>query len=334
MRSLPSDSLASRYYPAAKTMSVETLASSVRAEMAKAIAGQEVVVEQILVAILADGHALLEGVPGVAKTLMVRTLARTLDLEYGRIQFTPDLMPSDVVGTSVFDPKTGDFKLRKGPVFVNVLLADEINRTPPKTQAALLEAMEERTVTIDGEAHQLPHPFIVFATQNPIDFEGTYPLPEAQQDRFLLKVIVDYPEPDAETDVLRRHHQGFKPQSLEEAGIKPVVRADELAAMREEVRRATVEDKIFSYILGIVSATRKAHDVAVGASPRAGIALLNCSKAIAALRGRDFVIPDDVKQLALPVLRHRVLLRPEAEIEGLTVDNVIGSLVEAQIVPR
>ena len=315
-------------------MSVETLASAVRAEMAKAIAGQNAIVDQLLVAILADGHVLLEGVPGVAKTLMVRTLARTLNLQYGRIQFTPDLMPSDVIGTSVFDPKTTDFVLRKGPIFVNVLLADEINRTPPKTQAALLEAMEERKVTIDGEPHQLPPPFAVFATQNPIDFEGTYPLPEAQQDRFLLKIVVPYPEPQAEMEVLRRHHAGFRPQSLEDAGIRQVVTGEELAAMREEVRRSTVEEKIFNYILGIVDATRKSQDLAVGGSPRAGIALLNCSKAIAALRGRNFVIPDDVKELALPVLRHRVLMRPEAEIEGLTVDRVLTTLLDAQVVPR
>jgi MoxR-like ATPase len=315
-------------------MSVENLAGAVRTEVAKAIAGQSAVVDQLLVAILADGHVLLEGVPGVAKTLMVRTLSKALALDYGRIQFTPDLMPSDVIGTRVFDPKTADFILRTGPIFVNVLLADEINRTPPKTQAALLEAMEERRVTIDGEPHPLPPPFAVFATQNPIDFEGTYPLPEAQQDRFLLKVIVNYPTPEEERDVLRRHHEGFKPQSLEASGIQAVVTAQQLADMREEVRKSTVEDKVFDYILAIVAATRSSQDLAVGASPRAGIALLNCSKAVAALRGRDFVIPDDVKELALPVLRHRVILRPEAEIEGLTVDRVVGSLVESQVVPR
>lgn len=315
-------------------MSVENLAGAVRAEVAKAIAGQTGVVDQLLVAILADGHVLLEGVPGVAKTLMVRTLSKALALDYGRIQFTPDLMPSDVIGTRVFDPKTADFILRTGPIFVNVLLADEINRTPPKTQAALLEAMEERRVTIDGEPHPLPPPFAVFATQNPIDFEGTYPLPEAQQDRFLLKVIVNYPTAEEERDVLKRHHAGFKPQSLEASGIRAVVTAEQLADMREEVRKSTVEDKVFDYILAIVAATRSSQDLAVGASPRASIALLNCSKAVAALRGRDFVIPDDVKELALPVLRHRVILRPEAEIEGLTVDRVVGSLVESQVVPR
>lgn len=315
-------------------MTVEALGAAIRAEVGKAIAGQERPIEQALVAILANGHVLLEGVPGVAKTLLVRTLAKTLGLEFGRIQFTPDLMPSDVVGTSIFDPKDGEFKLRKGPVFVNILLADEINRTPPKTQAALLEAMEERQATIDGDAHKLPPPFIVFATQNPIDFEGTYPLPEAQQDRFLLKVIVDYPAPDVELEVLRRHHAGFRPQRLEDVGVQTVVDVPGLLAAQAEVEKVVVEEKVFPYILELVHSTRKSNDILVGGSPRAGIALLNCGKAMAALRGRNFVIPDDIKELALPILRHRVLLRPEAEVEGLTADRVLTSLIEAQVVPR
>jgi MoxR-like ATPase len=315
-------------------MSVDLLAAKIRAEVGKAIAGQEKVIEQALVAILANGHVLLEGVPGVAKTLLVRSLARTLSLEYGRIQFTPDLMPSDVIGTNVFNPKNAEFELRKGPIFVNVLLADEINRTPPKTQAALLEAMEERRATIDGQPHPLPPPFLVFATQNPIDFEGTYPLPEAQQDRFLLKILVDYPSPEAELDVLRRHHGGFRPQSLEDAGIEQVVSLEALLQMQAEVQHTAVEEKVFDYIYSIVKATREATDIMVGGSPRAGIALLNCSKALARLRGRDFVIPDDVKELAPPILRHRVLLRPEAEVEGLTVDRVLAGLLESQVVPR
>lgn len=315
-------------------MSVETIAQNIRAEIGKVISGQDGAIEQTLVAVLANGHVLLEGVPGVAKTLMVRCLAHTLNMQYGRIQFTPDLMPSDVIGTSIFNPKTSEFELRKGPIFVNVLLADEINRTPPKTQAALLESMEERRVTIDGEPHRLPPPFLVFATQNPLDFEGTYPLPEAQLDRFLLKVIIDYPGDKAELQVLRRHHEGFKPQSLEDAGIQAVVSRGELEQMQQDVQQITVEDKVFNYIYEIVKATRNSNDVLVGASPRAGIALLNCSKAIAALRGREFVIPDDVKELALPVLRHRVILRPEAEVEGLNVDRVLTSVINAQVVPR
>lgn len=315
-------------------MSVQTKAQEIYTEVGKAIAGQETVVTQALVAILANGHVLLEGVPGVAKTLLVRCLARTIGLEYGRVQFTPDLMPSDVIGTLVFNPKESTFELRTGPIFVNVLLADEVNRTPPKTQAALLEAMEERKVTIDGKPHMLPPPFLVFATQNPIDFEGTYPLPEAQQDRFLLKVLVDYPNSDAEVEVLRRNHAGFRPQNLDEAGIGVAVSSQELAEMQAEVAHTTVEDKVFNYIYDVVSSTRRANDIQVGASPRAGLALLNASKAMAQLRGRDFVIPDDVKDLALPVMRHRVLLRPEAEVEGLTVDRVLTSLIDSQPVPR
>ncbi len=315
-------------------MRVEELGAAIRREVAKAIAGQDYVIEQALVAILANGHALIEGVPGVAKTLLVRTLSKTLNLEYGRVQFTPDMMPSDVIGTLVFDPKIAEFKLRKGPIFVNILLADEINRTPPKTQSALLEAMEERHVTIDAESHALPPPFLVFATQNPIEFEGTYPLPEAQQDRFLLKIIVEYPKPEVEIEVLRRHNAGFRPQNLEAAGVQEVVALPELLECQAAVSRITVEDKVFNYIHEIVQATRKANDIMYGGSPRAGIALLNCSKAIAALRGREFVIPDDVKEFALPVLRHRIMLRPEAEVEGLTVDQVLHGLIDSQIVPR
>jgi MoxR-like ATPase len=315
-------------------MSIQATCQAIQTEVRKAIVGQDAAVEQVLVAMLANGHALLEGVPGIAKTLLVRSLARALHLEYGRVQFTPDLMPTDVIGTNIFNPKQAEFELRKGPVFVNVLLADEINRTPPKTQAALLEAMEERRVTIDGQGHALPQPFLVFATQNPIEFEGTYPLPEAQQDRFLLKIVLDYPPGEVEMDVLRRHHAGFRPQHLEAAGIEPVVDAGQIVQMQEEVGRLTVEEKIFQYIHELVTSTRGHNDILVGASPRAGISMLNCGKAMAAIRGRDFVIPDDVKDLALPILRHRVLLRPEAEIEGLTADRVLTSLIEAQVVPR
>jgi len=315
-------------------MAISDLAPRIVGEIRKAIAGQDRVIEQVLVGVLANGHILMEGVPGVAKTLLVRSLARTLSLDYGRVQFTPDLMPSDVLGTNVFDPKAGEFVMRKGPIFVNVLLADEINRTPPKTQAALLEAMEERTATIDGEAYELPPPFLVFATQNPIDFEGTYPLPEAQQDRFLLKVVVSYPDPAAEREVLMRHHSGFRPQSLAEVGIQSVVGPAEILEMQREVQSTKVEDKVFDYIYAIVQSTRNSNDILVGGSPRAGIGLLNSAKAVARLRGRDFVIPDDVKEMALPVLRHRVLLRPEAEVEGLDSDRVLASILDEQVVPR
>jgi MoxR-like ATPase len=313
---------------------VAEVAPLLRAEVAKAVAGQDAVVEACLVALLANGHVLLEGVPGVAKTLLVRSLSAALSLDYTRIQFTPDLMPSDVLGTRIYNPKSLDFELRRGPIFTSVLLADEINRTPPKTQSALLEAMEERRVTLDGEPHILPSPFIVFATQNPLDFEGTYPLPEAQQDRFLLKVLVDYPRETEEREVLKRHHEGFRPQALEAAGVQPVVDLGTLDALRAEVSAQTVDEKVVDYILNIVRSTRDLDELRAGASPRAGIALLNGSKALAALRGRTFVIPDDVKELAPAALRHRVILRPEAEVEGLTVDAVLKEIVDRVPVPR
>jgi MoxR-like ATPase len=315
-------------------MRVEEAAAQVRKEVSKAVVGQDKLVEHVLVALFADGHALLEGVPGVAKTLLVRTIAKTLSLEFTRIQFTPDLMPSDVIGTNVFDQKAGEFQLRKGPIFTQILLADEINRTPPKTQAALLEAMEERRVTIDGTPFPLPSPYMVFATQNPIEFEGTYPLPEAQLDRFLLKIIVPYPEERDEATVLQRYSAGFRAQKLDQAGVQQVLDSTGLESLREEVSAVRVDDQIIDYINKIVRTTRNSDLIAVGGSPRAGIAILLCSKGLAAIRGRDFVTPDDVKDVSLPVLRHRVLLRPEAEIEGLTPDQIILSLFESLPVPR
>lgn len=315
-------------------MRVAEVAERVVEEVGRAVVGQRDALEQLLVAVLADGHVLLEGVPGLAKTLLVRTLARVFDLSYGRVQFTPDLMPSDLLGTNVFDPRTAEFRFRTGPIFAAVLLADEINRTPPKTQAALLEAMEERAVTVDGVRYPLPEPFLVCATQNPIEFEGTYPLPEAQQDRFLMKVVLTYPRPEEEIQVLRNYHAGFRSQHLDEAGVRPVVDLSLLGELRAEVNAVSVEDKIFEYVFALVDATRSAADVLLGASPRAGLALLACAKALAALRDRSYVIPDDVKTLALPVMRHRVLLRPEAEVEGVDADRVLASLVERQLVPR
>lgn len=315
-------------------MSVAELVQRIKAEMHKAVIGQDDVIDQILVAVLADGHVLLEGVPGIAKTLTVRSLARTLAVSSSRIQFTPDLMPSDVIGTNVFDQRTTEFRLRQGPIFTNFLIADEINRTPPKTQSALLEAMEERQATIDGVRYALPDPFLVFATQNPIEFEGTYPLPEAQQDRFLLKVILQYPAPNVEVEVYRRVHQGFRSANLDSAQLQPVADVAALNAAKAEVQKVVIEDRVFEYIRQMVAATRSHSDILVGASPRAGIALVLGSKALAAIRGRDFVIPDDIKDLALPVLRHRVLLRPETEIEGMTVDRLLTGLVESMTVPR
>lgn len=315
-------------------MSIEAKVQQIRAEMAKVISGQHDVIDQVIAATLANGHVLLEGVPGLGKTLLVRTLGQVFGLEFGRVQFTPDLMPSDVTGTMIFDASTSKFSFRPGPAFVSLLLADEINRTPPKTQASLLEAMEERKVTIDGVAHDLPAPFIVFATQNPIEFEGTYPLPEAQQDRFLLKVLLNYPTPEEEVNVLKTHHGGFSPQNLGSSGVQKVISQSELLALQAEVKQTTIEDKIFGYIYQIVSATRDNRDVLVGASPRAGIALMNVSKALACMRGRTFVTPDDVKEIAPAILRHRVALRPEAEIEGQTTDDVIKRLLDSISVPR
>jgi MoxR-like ATPase len=315
-------------------MGVESWAEAVGSEVRKAFLGHDEAVEQCLAAVLADGHVLIEGVPGLAKTLLARSLAHSLGLTFGRIQFTPDLMPSDVTGTMVFDAKEADFRMHKGPVFTAVLLADEVNRTPPKTQSALLEAMEERQVTIGDESHALPFPFLVFATQNPLETEGTYPLPEAQLDRFLMKVVLGYPSAAVETDVYRRHHQGFRPRQLADAGVQAVSDERALRDARAETDATTVEDRIFDYIHRLVAATRDHRDVMAGASPRAGLALLGCAKAVARMRGRDFVIPDDVKELALPVLRHRIILRPEAEIEGLGPGDVLRQILDEEQVPR
>ncbi|MEV6490530.1 MoxR family ATPase [Actinoplanes sp. NPDC051633] len=315
------------------TTSVDAL-GRLRAEVGKAVVGQDAVVGGVVIALLCGGHVLLEGVPGVAKTLLVRSLATALDLDHKRVQFTPDLMPGDVTGSLVYDARTAAFNFRPGPIFTNLLLADEINRTPPKTQAALLEAMEERTVSVDGVPRRLPEPFIVAATQNPIEYEGTYPLPEAQLDRFLLKLSVPLPERHDELNVLRAHHQGFDPRDLKAAGVMAVATAEDLAAGRAAVRRTGVTDAVLEYIVDLVRATRAAPSLELGASPRGSTALLAVAKARAWLSGRDYVTPDDVKAFALPVLRHRVRLRAEAELDGITVDAVLRSVLSAVPSPR
>ena len=313
---------------------VSETAENIRTELAKVVVGQRDVIDQILVALLCEGHVLLEGVPGIAKTLIVRALSLAISADFNRVQFTPDLMPSDVIGTNVFDPSGGKFSLRKGPVFTGLLLADEINRTPPKTQAALLEAMQERRVTIDGEEHTLSPVFTVLATQNPIEYEGTYPLPEAQLDRFMFKIIVPYPAFETEVSVLTRYNEGFNSIRLEDAGIKPAVDVATMIELRKVVSEVVAEQPILEYIARLVRKTRENRNLVLGASPRASINLLLGSKAIAALSGRSFVIPDDIKQLAASVLRHRLILRPEAEIEGLTPDRVVESTLTEVEVPR
>jgi len=302
-------------------------------QIGRVIAGQQEAVAQALMTMLCGGHALIEGVPGVAKTLAVKTLARFLGLEFRRVQGTPDMMPADILGTSVFSPKTGEFSFHKGPVFTQFLLTDEINRMPPRTQAALLESMEERQVTADGERHPLNDYFTVFATQNPVEFEGTYPLPEAQLDRFLLKIKVPYPDAADERVVLERHHAALEGAGLAETPIETVA-FDLLAAARREVRAVRVEAAIFDYLLAVVRRTRDWPSIALGASPRASTSLLLVAKAFAAREGRDFVIPDDVKEAALPVLRHRLVLRPEAELEGMDADRVVTDVLAATALPK
>ncbi len=307
---------------------------AVRSEVAKAVVGQDAAVAGLLVALLCRGHILLEGVPGVAKTLLVRSLAAALDVGTKRVQFTPDLMPGDLTGSLVFDARSSDFTFRRGPVFTNLLLADEINRTPPKTQSALLEAMEERQVSVDGEPHPLPVPFMVAATQNPVEYEGTYPLPEAQLDRFLLKVVLPVPERSDEVQVLRRHASGFDPRDLRAAGIRPAATAADLEAGCAAVRTVTVSDEVAAYIVDIARATRVSPSLSLGVSPRGATALMATSRAWAWLAGRGYVTPDDVKALAHATLAHRLSLRPEAEMEGVGVSAVLDSALGSVPVPR
>ena len=306
----------------------------VRREVAKAIVGQDGAVSGLLVGMLCSGHVLLEGVPGVAKTLLVRSLAAVLDLETKRVQFTPDLMPGDVTGSLIYDAQAGRFDFRPGPVFTNLLLADEINRTPPKTQAALLEAMEERQVSIDGLPRPLPDPFMVIATQNPVEYEGTYPLPEAQLDRFLLKLVLPLPPRNDELQVVARHAAGFDPRDLAGAGLTAVAGAADLAAARAQVAQTRVDTQVLGYVVDICRATRSAPSVSLGASPRGATALMKTSRAWAWLNGRDFVTPDDVKAMAIPTLNHRIQVRTEAQMDGTTAGGIIGNVLATLAVPR
>jgi MoxR-like ATPase len=304
-----------------------------RTQIGRIIAGQQEFIDQALLTLLCGGHALIEGVPGVAKTLAVKSLARFLALDFRRVQGTPDMMPADILGTTVFSPKTSEFSLHKGPVFTQFLLTDEINRMPPRTQAALLESMQERQVTMDGEAYPLDPYFTVFATQNPLEFEGTYPLPEAQLDRFLIKIRVPYPTLPDERAILERHHLSVEPSDLELTPLA-AVSPELLASARREIRAVRIEPALFDYLLAIVRRTREWPALALGASPRASANLMLVAKAHAARDGRDFLIPDDVKEAAIPVLRHRLVLRPEAELEGFDTDRVIHDILTATALPK
>jgi MoxR-like ATPase len=320
--------------PKTSTANARDALSAIRTEVAKAVVGQDAAVTGLVIALLCRGHVLLEGVPGVAKTLLVRALAQSTGLTFTRVQFTPDLMPGDVTGSLVFDAKTAAFSFREGPVFTNLMLADEINRTPPKTQSALLESMEERQVTVDGKPRALPEPFLVIATQNPVEYEGTYPLPEAQLDRFLLKLTIPMPEHDAEREIIRRHVDGFNPRDLKAAGLKSVATARDLDAGRAALSSVDVSDDVVGYIAEVCRATRESPSISLGASPRAATALAATSRAWSWLRGRDFVSPDDVKTLAPSTLLHRMQVRPEAELEGVTAASVLDSVLATVAVPR
>jgi MoxR-like ATPase len=307
--------------------------AAIREEVGKAVVGQDAVLWGLTAALLTRGHVILEGVPGVAKTLMVKALARALDLEFRRVQFTPDLMPSDVTGNVVYESRTGGFRFRPGPVFTNLLLADELNRTPPKTQAALLEAMEERQVSIEGETHLVPDPFLVVATQNPVEYEGTYPLPEAQLDRFLLKLRVDYPTPEGERAVLRMHDEGKNPHDLAALGVTAVAGTADLAAGNAALNDVRVGPELTGYLIDLAAETRRSPSLSLGVSPRGVAMLQSASKAWAYLSGRDFVTPDDVKALVKPAWRHRIIVRPEVELEGATPDGILDGIVARTPVP-
>jgi MoxR-like ATPase len=320
--------------PAGALDGLRAAAERLRAEVAKVIVGQDDALDLLLVALFSDGHILLEGAPGTAKTLLVRAFAAAMNLKFGRVQFTPDLMPGDVLGTNLFNFQSNTFQLVKGPIFTQVLLADEINRTPPKTQAALLQAMQEREVTIDNTTYDLGAGFMVIATQNPIEQQGTYPLPEAQLDRFLFKHVVAYPSRDEERAIVERHGSHGAMPKLDTLGIVPVFSLEEIERCRDAIETVKLSPEIVSYVVDLVRATREHPSLQYGASPRAASMLAMASRAFAALNGRDYVIPDDVKQLSTPVLRHRVVLSPGAEIEGLTFDQIIAQIVAATPAPR
>jgi len=313
---------------------LKTIFEKLRAESNKVLVGLQEPFELLAVALFTGGHVLLEGVPGTAKTLMAKTLAHMVQATFTRVQFTPDLMPSDILGTSIFDVKTTQFHLKKGPIFTQLLLADEINRAPAKTQSALLEAMEEKQINLEGERHTLDAPFMVVATQNPIEYEGTYPLPEAQLDRFMFKVLVPYSPLDDEIEVLRRYHHGFDAHNLDAANLSPVLTAKQVVETREAIKQIVVEDGILNYVAKVGIASRQSPDIVLGASTRASTHVLLAAKTFAALQGRGYVIPDDVKFVVPPVYRHRILLKPEAEIEGLDADSVIQRVLAGVEVPR
>jgi MoxR-like ATPase len=313
---------------------VRDIATRLREQCHRVIVGQDQAIDLLLVSLLSEGHVLFEGVPGVAKTLLARTFASSLSLAFGRVQFTPDLMPGDIIGTNLFNFQTNNFTLTKGPIFTELLLADEINRTPPKTQAALLQAMQERAVTIDTATYELGDGFMVIATQNPIEQEGTYPLPEAQLDRFLFKVVVGYPTRDEERAIVHRHGHRTTMPKLAEFDIRPVADLGTIAAMRAAIQQIRVSDAIIDYIVDLVRATRERPSISYGASPRAATMLTTAARSYAAMAGRDFVLPDDIKALAVPALRHRVVLAPGAEIEGLTTEQVVRQIVEQVAAPR
>jgi MoxR-like ATPase len=308
--------------------------AAVRGEVAKAVVGQDAAVTGLLIGLLVGGHVLLEGVPGVAKTLLVRSLAAALDLEAKRVQFTPDLMPGDVTGSLIYDSRTARFEFRPGPVFTNLLLADEINRTPPKTQASLLEAMEERQVSVEGQPRALPRPFMVIATQNPVEYEGTYPLPEAQLDRFLFKISIGYPSSQEEMEIVRRHGGARGMPNLDAFGLKAVASKEDIALARAAVAEIMLTDPICAYIVGIMRATRGHPSIETGGSPRAGSMLATAARARAAVKGRSFVIPDDIKYLCVPLLRHRLVMTPAAEIEGTSPDQAVHEILAQVPAPR